>query len=277
MFDIIADSGCELTSQAGLKVLPLNITIDNTTYRDGEDLSRHEFYEMLEQSETLPKTSQIAPGVYEEAIEASRKDGKDVLVICLSSRLSGTCQSAKLAASMFDEGVEVLDSETVTVGEMILVERARELQKQGVSLEEAAKILNEEKKRIRVLALLDTLEYLQKGGRVSSVAAMAGALLKIKPVIAIEDGQAVVKGKARGAKKGRAYLTDAIEASGIDFSKPVALGYTGTDDALLQTYLAENGDLLEGHTPQEVNVGCAIGTHAGPGGIAAAWFEKEKS
>ncbi|WP_286139349.1 DegV family protein, partial [Faecalibaculum rodentium] len=107
------------------------------------------------------------------------------------------------------------------------------------------------------------------------VAAMAGALLKIKPVIAVENGEAVVKGKARGVKKGRAYLTEAISASGIDFDKPLALGYTGTDDALLQAYVAENQDLLQGHAVQEINVGCAIGTHTGPGGIAAAWFEKK--
>lgn len=275
MFDIVVDSGCDLESAAGLTVLPLNITIDDKEYLDGVTLSRHDFYRRLEESGTLPKTSQIAPGVYEEAIQAVQESGKDVLVICLSSKLSGTYQSACLAASMSDHGVKVLDSETVTIGEMILVQRALELRDAGLSLEEAYEILEQEKKQIRLLALLDTLEYLQKGGRVSSVAAMAGALLKIKPVIAVGNGEAVVKGKARGVKKGRAYLTEAISASGIDFDKPLALGYTGTDDALLQAYLAENQDLLQGHAVQEINVGCAIGTHTGPGGIAAAWFEKK--
>ncbi|WP_297565355.1 DegV family protein [uncultured Faecalibaculum sp.] len=277
MFEIITDSGCDLQSAPGLTVLPLNVTIDGQTWLDGETLSRQEFYRKLEDSDVLPKTSQIAPGVYEEAIRKAQENGKDVLVICLSSRLSGTYQSACLGASLCEGNVSVLDSESVTIGEMILVRRATELQNQGLSLEEAVRILEEEKKQIRLLALLDTLEYLQKGGRVSSVAAMAGTLLKIKPVVAVENGEVVVKGKARGAKKGRAYLTDAISASGIDFTRPVALGYTGTDDATLQAYLAENGDLLQGHEADKVNVGCAIGTHTGPGAIAAAWFEKKNS
>lgn len=170
MFDIVVDSGCDLESAAGLTVLPLNITIDDKEYLDGVTLSRHDFYRRLEDSSTLPKTSQIAPGVYEEAIQAVQESGKDVLVICLSSKLSGTYQSACLAASMIDHGVKVLDSETVTIGEMILVQRAMELRDAGLSLEEAYKLLEQEKKQIRLLALLDTLEYLQKGGRVSSVA-----------------------------------------------------------------------------------------------------------
>lgn len=133
------------------------------------------------------------------------------------------------------------------------------------------------KKRIRLVALLDTLEYLKKGGRVSKTVAFAGEMLSIKPVVAIENGEVVVIGKARGSKKANNFIIEKIqESGGIDFAKPYFLGYTGLSDQLMHKYVEDNSSLWADHVkdlPIET-VGGTIGTHAGPGAIAVAWVSK---
>lgn len=271
---IITDSASDMTTNGILKVIPLKVSFGDVEYRDGVDLTFNEFYEKLIETDELPKTSQATPIAFEEEYEAAIKEGCEVVVITMSSKLSGTYQSACIAAQEFDN-VYVVDSENVTVGQRTLVQYAIELANKGMSAKEIAETLDAAKKKIHLVALLDTLEYLKKGGRISAAAAAIGNLLSIKPVIAIVDGEIAMLGKARGSKQGNNLLVQQIENyGGIDFSKPLFLGYTGLTDAVIQKYIEDSKALWEGNTDElpVTRVGAAVGTHIGPGGIAIAFF-----
>ena len=147
-----------------------------------------------------------------------------------------------------------------------------------LSIKEIADILNEEKNSVKVIALIDTLEYLKKGGRISATAAVAGAVLNIKPVVAITEGEITVLGKARGSKNGNNKLMELVQKDGIDFTRPFLLTYAGLNDDLLQKYIKDSSSLYEGRTKElgVVPLGCAIGTHVGPGAIGVAFFAEKK-
>ena len=278
---IITDSASDIvdSNEPQLTVLPLGITFGSTTYRDGVDLSHRRFYELLVEGDELPKTSQVTPYEFAAAMRAAREAGEEVVAITVSSELSGTYESAVAAASEVGGGVRVVDSRNVCVGERVLVEYALRLVREGAGANEVVSALERVRGDVAVVALLDTLEYLRRGGRVPAAAAAVGQLLAIKPVVAVEDGKVVLLGKARGSRNGRNLLTQQVErAGGIDFSMPLALGYTGLDDALLRKYVADSRALWEGHVSEgglpTYEVGATIGTHVGPGAIALAFFRK---
>lgn len=277
---IITDSASDI-AQSGredITVLPMTITFGGTEYLDGVNLSHQEFYEKLIENQDLPTTSQIAPYAFEQAIRQAREEGKEALIITMSSKLSGTYQSACIAASEFSDGVHVVDSENVTIGEHILVEYALILKDQGMDAASIAAELDKAKKNIRLIALLDTLEYLKKGGRIGKTVALAGNILSIKPVIAIEEGEVAFLGQARGSRQGNNFLAQRIKECGIDFQMPHLLGYTGLSDILLQKYINDSRDLWEDELDSLsiCTVGGTIGTHTGPGAIAVAFFAKKK-
>lgn len=283
---IITDSASDITREdvaaAGnpaLTVLPLSITFGNTTYEDGVNLSHQRFYELLVEGDDLPMTGQVNPYAFEQAIGEARAAGDEVIVITLSGKLSGTNASANTASASFDGGVYVVDSKNVTVGERVLVDYALRLVGEGLSAVDIATALEQAREDIYVVGLLDTLEYLRRGGRIPASAAALGKLLSIKPVITIEDGAVELLGKARGSKNGRNLLTQQVEAAGgIDFAMPIALGYAGLDDALLRKYIEDSRHIWEDHIALEDlpvhSVGATIGTHVGPGAIALAFFKQ---
>ena len=204
-----------------------------------------------------------------------KEAGESAVVITLASKFSGTYQSAVIAAEDYDN-IYVVDSSSCAMGSGILVELAFRLLDSGMSAEEIAKTLEEEKKKIIIVALVDTLEYLKKGGRVSKTVAFAGTLLNIKPVISVTDGEINMLGKARGSKMGNNLLVEEIKkAGGVDFSKPVLLGYSGISDALLLKYIEDSKHIWEGNLDEVryTTVGSVIGTHAGPGAVAVAFFK----
>lgn len=279
---IIVDSACDLgkerAEKLGLEFVSLKTIFGDTEYLDGDELSSHEFYEKLIESDELPSTSQATPYDFEEVFSRIVQNGDTAVCITLSSRLSGTYQSANIAADNYEGKVFVVDSENVSLGEQILVFYAIRLQQEGRSAEEMATLLNKAKKNIRLIALLDTLEYLKKGGRISSTAAFAGTLLSIKPVVAVENGVVTILGKARGSKNGSNFLNQQIiNSKGINFDMPLTLAYTGLSDDLLKKYMADSAHLYEEYTGSLpiCLVGSTIGTHVGPGAIAVAYFEKE--
>ncbi len=277
---IITDSASDLTVayRKELTILPMTITFGDDAFQDGVNLSHRAFYEKLIEGNTLPVTSQINPAQFERAFRAAVESGHDVIAIVLSSKLSGTYQSACIAAEEYPGRVFVVDSLNATVGEAILVQRAFQLMDAGLEAPAIAARLTLERSQIRLVALLNTLEYLQRGGRLSKSAAIVGGILSIKPVVAVVEGEVKVLGKARGSKNGSNLLIQQIQAtSGIDFDRPYRLGYTGLDDQLLQKYISDSSALWEGHTQTlpQCTVGATIGTHVGPGAIAVAFFRKE--
>jgi DegV family protein with EDD domain len=276
---IITDSACDFqigdADKLGVIVLPLRTFFGEEEYLDGVTLGHDEFFQKLIETDVFPKTSQIPPLEFEEAYKKIKENSDTAICITLSSKLSGTYQSARIAAEDYEDCISVVDSENVCVGQQILVRMAVKLVNEGKTQQEIVDILECEKKKVRLIALLDTLEYLKRGGRVSAVVAAAANVLSIKPVIAIENGEVAVIGKARGSKAANNKLTELIEKEGgICFDKPYALAYSGLSDNLLQKYIADFSYIYEGRTDElPINsIGCVIGTHAGPGAIAVAFF-----
>lgn len=276
---ILVDSASDIDRQEanklGIEMVPMEVTFGEEQYLDGVTLSHKEFFNKLVETSIIPKTSQINSYRFTEKFTEMTKDGSSVLCIVISSKLSGTCSSAQTAAKAFGEQVQVVDSLNVCIGERILTQYALQLVAKGLSLAEIVKELNAKKTKIQLVALLNTLKYLQKGGRISKFVALAGGLMNVKPVIGIIDGEVKLTGKALGSKKGNNMLVQQITKSGgIDFSMPYATAYSGFSDDLLQKYLADSADLWQDHTAQVPTymIGSTIGTHAGPGAIAVAYF-----
>lgn len=279
---IIIDSASDITKDKADKLhldfLPLKTILGDTEYLDGITLSHRKFYELLIESDCMPTTSQISPHDYEQIYEDVKKNGDTAIVITLSSKLSGSYQSANIALDGYEDCIHIVDSENVCLGEQILVLYACRLRDAGLSANEIVEKLEEKKKDICVIALIDTLEYLKRGGRISSTAAFAGNLLSLKPVIAIVDGEVVILGKARGSKNGNNMLMQEVEKSnGIDFSMPFMLGYAGLDDSMLKKYIDDSISLWEGKVDELPisTVGSTIGTHIGPGGICVSYFRNK--
>lgn len=277
---IIVDSTADLRPEVAEKVgiVPLTVHFGEKEYISGVTITPQQFYEMLVESGELPTTSQPTPFVFEEAFEKAVEEGYEVVCLTCSGKLSGTFQSANIAASEFPGKVHVVDSNTIAIALGILVEYAQELVEQGFGAEEIVFKLLQKRDKVKLLALVDTLEYLKKGGRISSTVALAGGLLNIKPVITIDGGVIKLLGKARGSRQGNNLLVQEIgKAGGVDFSKPLMLGYTGLSDALLQKYIEDSAAIWENHRDQlPVSiVSSVVGTHVGPGAVAVAFFAAE--
>ncbi len=274
---IVIDSTTDISPELKEKVtiVPLSIFFGEEEFIDGVTIDHKMFYEKLIESDVIPTTSQASPATFEKIFKEAINAGDSVVVITVASKLSGTYQSATIAAEDFDN-VYVIDSKTVAIGAGILTELAVKLREDGLDAQAIAQCITEESKNVHIIALLDTLEYLKKGGRISATAAIAGALLSIKPVVSLYSGEISVLGKARGSKQGNNLLVKEIQAvGGVDFNKPVMLGYTGLSDILLQKYIADSAFLWEDNISEFniATIGSTVGTHVGPGAIAVAFFK----
>ena len=275
---IIVDSTADLVPQIKARVctVPRTVRFGAEEYIDGVTIDHKAFYEKLIESDVLPTTSQAAPEAFIKEFEKAKRAGEAAVVITLASKFSGTYQSAVIAAADY-ENIHVVDGTSAAMGTGILVEFAFRLLDEGKSAEEIARILEEEKKKIVVVALVDTLEYLKRGGRISKAVAFAGGVLNIKPVLSVIDGEIRLLGKARGSKMGNNLLVQEIDkAGGIDFERPVLLGYSGISDALLLKYIEDSRHIWEGRLKEVryTTVGSVIGTHVGPGAVVVAFFKK---
>ena len=274
---IIIDSTADLMPEhkRRVSVVPLSVNFGDTEYIDGVTIDHKTFYEKLVESDILPTTSQASPDAFIKEYEKVKEAGESAVVITLTSKFSGTYQSAVLASEGY-KNIHIVDSASVAMGSGILVEMALRYLDEGLSAKEIAQKLEEDKRKIVIVALLDTLEYLKKGGRISKTVAFAGTLLNIKPVISVIDGEINMLGKARGSKMGNNLLVQEIEkAGGVDFTKPVLLGYSGLSDALLKKYIEDSRHLWDKGIKdvRYTTIGSVIGTHAGPGAIAAGFFK----
>ena len=274
---IIVDSTADLLPQLKerVHVVPLTVHFGDQEYIDGVTIDHKTFYEKLVETDTLPSTSQATPAAFEQEYLAAKEAGEAAVVITLSSKLSGTYQSAVIAGEDY-ENIYIVDSGTAAIGGGILVELALKYLDAGMSAREIAAQLEADKEKIVIVALVDTLDYLKMGGRVSKTVAFAGTLLNIKPVLSVVDGEVKMLGKARGSKQGNNLLVQEIEkAGGVDFSKPVLLGYTGLSNALLLKYMEDSKHLWEAglESVPYTTIGSVIGTHAGPGAVAVAFFK----
>ncbi len=277
---ILVDSASDISKveaeKMGITMIPMVITFDTEEYYDGIDLLPVQFYEKLVQCKTLPKTAQINAFRFEEAFSELTRDGDEVIAIVLSSKLSATCDSAKQAAEKFKEKVYVVDSLSAATGERLLCEYALSLIKEGKTAKEVFVELEEAKNRLSIMAVLDTLEYLKKGGRISSTIAFVGGLLNLKPVVRVLDGEVKMAGKARGQRKGAEVLNEIVaSAGGVDTSMPYAVLWTGLDNSVAEKYALDNEHFFGGDkNVRSFIIGSTIGTHVGPGVFGLAFFHK---
>lgn len=282
MVRILTDSTADLThedaAELGVIVVPLTLNFGEKHYLDGIDLSPEEFFEQLESAEKLPTTSQPTPEAFLKEFEAARDAGDEMVCVLLSSALSGTYQSAAIAREEADyDGIYLVDSKNVTLASQLLVRRAVDLARSGMSAAEIAEDLEKARERVHLFALVDTLKYLHKGGRLSGAAAIAGGLLGIKPVIGINaEGKLALTDKARGLPGAYVAIFKQIgKVGGIDERYPVMLGCTGRRAAVepFIRYITQN---LHLNKPVLRIIGSVVGTHAGPGACGIAFFSKEE-
>lgn len=276
---ILTDSASDITAPypQNLTVMPLTIHFGSEEYLDGVTIDHKTFYEKLVSGKELPTTSLIPPGQFEQVFDQAEAAGETVIAIIISSKLSGTYQSAVLAAEGRDN-VYVVDSLSATLGEQILVKYALELVERGMSAADIAGELERVKTHATVMGVVDTLEYLHRGGRISKTVAVLGGALSIKPVLRVVDGEVAMIGKARGSRNGNNYLIQETSKCGVNYEMPICLGYTGLSDELLQRYIADSRQLWEGKAKDLPisTVGATIGTHVGPGAVVVAFFDTQE-
>ena len=280
MIRILTDSASDIlpaeAKQLDVTVIPLNVTLeDGTVLRDGVDMTPSAYYEILAGCRKLPTTSQPSPELFENFFLEAAAAGDEVIGIFLSHALSGTYQCAKLAADMANvDNVLFVDSGHVCLSEALLVRLAVQLRDSGKTAGQIAAILEHAKEHLHLVAAIDDLKYLRKGGRLPAAVAVAGGMLGIKPLITIQDGRVAMAGKARGLPGAYVALFKKVEEmGGISPAFPALAGYTVSPREVtpIQTYLRDN---LQQEDLLVRQIGCVIGTHAGPGAFGIAFFDK---
>lgn len=280
MIRILTDSASDIlpaeAKQLDVTVIPLNVTLeDGTVLRDGVDMTPSAYYEILAGCRKLPTTSQPSPELFENFFLEAAAAGDEVIGIFLSHALSGTYQCAKLAADMANvDNVLFVDSGHVCLSEALLVRLAVQLRDSGKTAGQIAAILEHAKEHLHLVAAIDDLKYLRKGGRLPAAVAVAGGMLGIKPLITIQDGKVAMAGKARGLPGAYVALFKKVEEmGGITPAFPALAGYTVSTREVtpIQTYLRDN---LQQEDLLVRQIGCVIGTHAGPGAFGIAFFDK---
>lgn len=274
LIDSASDINLNEAKALGIELISIVINFGEDEYFDGENLLPEQFYEKLSGG-VCPQTSQINPFRFKEKFKKFTKLGYEVIVITLSSKLSGTYQSALQAAEDF-KNVFVIDSTTACIGERLLCLYTIELVKKGLPAKEIADELETAKKKINVTAIVDTLEYLKRGGRISSSVAFVGSVLSIKPIIGVIDGEVKLIGKSVGGKRANHLLQSIVAEKQADLSKPYGIIWSGTDNCVLKKWI-EDCDQLWGIRTENMPhyaIGSTIGTHIGPGAIGVSFFEK---
>lgn len=275
---LIIDAGCDLSAEQanalGVTLIPMTIRFGNEEYRAGVNITNEEFYNKLTEAKELPTTSQPTPYDFETAYQQVKAAGDEAVVLCISSALSGTYQSAMIAAADFEDCIHVIDTRAVTVAQRILLDYAISLKNHGTSAKEIAEEIEKKKKDVCAFGAVDTLEYLIKGGRLSKAAGAVGTVLGIRPVLHLKDGALEVVGKARGPKAAITMTHNLITELGVDFSMPSGVGYTGNDSQVVKPFLDAPNSAWAGHDASIYNVGSTVGTHTGPGLFLVAFFKK---
>jgi EDD domain protein, DegV family len=273
--DSTADISLELAEKLNIEVVPLKVIFNQEIYDDGVDLKTDEFYQKLVAAEQLPTTSQPSPEAFLKIFEDVKEKNDEAIVILLSSKISGTVQSAMIAKDMAEyDGIHVIDSLNATIGLSLLVDVAIKLREQGLLAKEIVDRITNYIPKTKIIAVVDTLEYFVKGGRLSKTAGMAGKMLNLKPVVTLVDGTLEVISKARGLKKSYRWINNYIlETYQIDLSLPIYYGYTGEPLQFDNFISTMHGGLNIEKAPYEKRlIGCVIGTHAGPGAMAIAFI-----
>lgn len=279
---IVTDSTCDISPLMGneknVDILPLKVLINGEEFRDGFDITSHEFFQKLRVAKDLPTTSQVNPEGFFEVFKKHISNGDDVVCITLAAGISGTYQSAVIAKDMLESGSErvyVVDSTQATFGSRILVEHAIKMRDDGASAKEIADKIEELKQRVVFLGIVDTLKYLKMGGRLSGAAAALGGLLNIKPIVALKDGAIDSVGKVRGQQAAFDFCLNTLKKQPLDTDYPLSIAHADAEDFFEKFILFMNDNGYNTDNAYKGEIGCVIGTHAGPGCVGIAYIEKK--
>lgn len=277
---IITDSASDITEKEA-EEMDIRLVWLKTKFSDGDFPMKTEedfchFFDKLAEEKDLPMTSQPSPEEYLEFFEEAKSKGEEVLVLTLSSGLSGTINAANLAKQMSEyDKIWIIDSEQAIITQRFLVQKAVELRKEGKTTEDIVEILENLKKRVTVCGMLDTLTYLRKGGRIPAALAVVGNMLHIKPVIELKDKTLTMLGKARGRSGGMKYLWKEFESYDIDREEPVYFGYT-SDREIGEKFMMDTVEKYGLKNYKLYPVGGIIGTHVGPACVAISFVKKSQ-
>ncbi len=280
--DSVSDIPKDIAEKLGITVVPLNLHFGTTTYLDNIDLTADEFYERLPDANPLPTTSQPSAGAFADTYRSVLENTSEILSLHASSKLSGTYNSAvlgreELLQELENNGnnnplhtIEVIDTQWVSMAQGLLVIAAAEAAQDGMNLNDLKSLVNDLSSRTHITAVVDTLEYLARGGRLGKAGAFLGSILSLKPILKIEDGEVQPAGRVRSTAKARQQLREnVINAAPVE---RLALAYSTTRDvanemaAELQQHVVSGEVIL-------YQIGPVVGTHAGPGLIATAWID----
>lgn len=280
MIRILTDSTCDLererAQELGVEIIPITIHFADRSYVAGEEITTAEFYEKLSQAETLPTTSQITPIRFEEIFRRYVEAGDEIIGLFISSRLSGTYQSAMVARdAVAPEKIYIVDTLNVTFGAAILIEEAVKMRSRGMSADGIASGIAKLVPRIRIAAYADTLKYLKMGGRISAATAVLGGALGILPMIAVQNGEVISIGKVRGQRNAFQFLLRYMEEYRRCPEYPLVFAHSNSPAALERflCFCAEKG--IRKKDSFVINIGSVVGTHLGPGAVGVAYVEEE--
>ena len=274
---LVTDSTCDIPHERVIShqihVVPNILIIDGKSIEDNREFSRQKFYEQLPTMTSMPTTSTASVGTYQALYEDLLQKGSDQVVsIHCSSQFSGIFNAARTAAQSFSGKVQVVDSQQVTLGLGFQVLEAAEAITDGISLESLLAMLQKTRERIRVIAMLDTLEYVRRSGRISWARASLGAMLNLKPFLEVKGGSVHSLGEARTRKKGMARLFEMMQSP--EPLKRFALLHSNAEDDARR--LLENLAPEVPTPPHIVNVNTVLGAHVGPNGLGfVALFQKK--
>ena len=275
VIDSTSDVTQEIIDKYNLVMVPLTVNFEHESFQDKVELSTEAFFEKLSSSEKLPTTSQVSPGAFVRAFSDILLNGDEVLGIFLASEFSGTYESARIAKDMIGgDRIHIIDSRSVCLGTFSLILEAIELVNQNKNINEIVESLENAKDKIVAVAALDTLKYLEKGGRLSKGQAVVGSLLNIKPIIGISEGKLSVIDKIRGKNKTIKWFDEWIEKNKFDLSDKTVLLFHARNTEQLKILRETIEHKYNIKNIIEAEVGAVIGTHAGPGVLAVGFLNK---
>jgi len=275
---IVTDSSCdlptELVQELGITVVPLYVRFGEEVYREQVDISLDEFYKRLEQGPIHPVTIQPSPQDFVTAYRKVASEADGIVSIHISSKLSGTFNSALQGKKLLEKDfpIEVVDSQIITVGLALICIAAAKMAKAGESLASVVEEVKQMLPNIRLLALLDTLKYLQKGGRIGKAKALLGSILNVKPMITLKEGEVVPAGQTRSRSKGIERLFSFVES--VSNIEDLVIAYNTTPDEA-QALAERLGSILTKEAVKVIRLGTTLGVHMGPGGLAIGIREKK--
>ena len=275
--DGTSDMSAQRAAELNIDVMPMRVFFGQESFLDGVDITREEFFARLASSQELPTTSQLNPDDFLELFQRYANQGDQVVGIFISAQLSGTCQSACIARDMVEGGeIHIVDSRTVTFALALLVEAAARMRDQGLSAAQIAGQVEKLAQRTHLLAVVDTLTYLKKGGRISAATAAVGGLLGIKPIVGVDSrGTVEALGKARSIASGLEWIARHIERIPADPKYPVAYGHSNSPERVPVCMEALKDVLPQSETSLMGSIGAVVGTHVGPGAVGVAYIAAE--